>query len=49
MRRAAAGYYEAGSALWEVQKILGHDWTTTTVRYINSRELHQMGEKQQVA
>jgi hypothetical protein len=20
--------------LWEVQKVLGHDWATTTVRYI---------------
>ena len=30
----ATHYYEAGTALWEVQKILGHDWTTTTVRYI---------------
>jgi len=28
----ATHYYEAGTALWEVQKILGHDWTTTTVR-----------------
>ena len=21
-------------SLWEVQKLLGHSWTTTTVRYI---------------
>lgn len=24
--------------MWEVQKILGHDWTTTTVRYILSAQ-----------
>ena len=30
----ATHYYEAGTSLWEVQKILGDDWTTTTVRYI---------------
>jgi integrase len=30
----ATHYHEAGTSLWEVQKILGHDWTTTTVRYI---------------
>jgi len=34
----ATHYYEAGTALWEVQKILGHDWTTTTVRYILSAQ-----------
>ncbi|MFE2760421.1 tyrosine-type recombinase/integrase [Streptomyces halstedii] len=34
-RRACATHrYEAGMSLWEVQKLLGHDWTTTTVRYI---------------
>ncbi|WND39970.1 site-specific integrase [Streptomyces sp. BB1-1-1] len=50
LRHACATHrYEAGMSLWEVQKLLGHDWTTTTVRYINPRELHQMGEKSQVA
>ncbi len=34
----ATHYYEAGLSLWEVQKILGHDWTTTTVRYILSAQ-----------
>jgi integrase/recombinase XerC len=24
----------AGMTLWEVQKLLGHEWTTTTVRYL---------------
>ncbi|MFI5825451.1 tyrosine-type recombinase/integrase [Streptomyces rishiriensis] len=28
--------YERGMSLWEVQKILGHDWATTTVRYLAS-------------
>lgn len=26
--------YESGMSLWEVQKTLGHEWTTTTVRYV---------------
>ncbi|WP_209440730.1 tyrosine-type recombinase/integrase [Amycolatopsis thermoflava] len=26
--------YERGMTLWEVQKLLGHEWTTTTVRYL---------------
>lgn len=30
----ATHHYEAGMALWEVQKLLGHDRTTTTVRYL---------------
>jgi hypothetical protein len=30
----ATHYYEAGTSLWEVQRILGHEWATTTVRYI---------------
>ena len=28
--------YEAGMSLWEVQKLLDHSWTTTTVRYIST-------------
>jgi hypothetical protein len=35
LRHARATHnYEAGMSLWEVQKLLGHSWTTTTVRYI---------------
>ncbi|MGW1046739.1 tyrosine-type recombinase/integrase [Streptomyces sp. NPDC002547] len=26
--------YERGMTLWEVQKVLGHDWATTTLRYM---------------
>jgi integrase len=26
--------YQRGMTLWEVQKLLGHEWTTTTVRYL---------------
>ncbi|MEU9945016.1 tyrosine-type recombinase/integrase [Streptomyces lavendulae] len=26
--------YERGMTLWEVQKVLGHDWVTTTLRYM---------------
>jgi len=32
----AAHHYESGMTLWEVQRMLGHDWTTTTVRYLSS-------------
>ncbi|WP_406011900.1 site-specific integrase [Streptomyces sp. NBC_00984] len=39
LRHACATHrYEAGMSLWEVQKLLGHDWTTTTVRYILSAQ-----------
>ncbi|MFG2042152.1 site-specific integrase [Dactylosporangium sp. NPDC048998] len=49
LRHACATHnYEAGMSLWEVQKLLGHEWTTTTVRYLNPRELHQTNEKPQV-
>lgn len=35
LRHACATHnYEAGMTLWEVQKLLGHDRTTTTVRYV---------------
>ncbi|GAA3250984.1 hypothetical protein GCM10010532_097960 [Dactylosporangium siamense] len=35
LRHACATHnYEAGMSLWEVQKLLGHEWTTTTVRYL---------------
>jgi integrase/recombinase XerC len=35
LRHACATHnYERGMSLWEVQKLLGHTWTTTTVRYL---------------
>lgn len=35
LRHACATHnYERGMSLWEVQKVLGHDWATTTVRYL---------------
>jgi integrase/recombinase XerC len=35
LRHACATHnYERGMSLWEVQKLLGHDWATTTVRYM---------------
>jgi integrase/recombinase XerC len=35
LRHACATHnYEAGMSLWEVQKLLGHDRATTTVRYV---------------
>lgn len=37
LRHASATHnYEAGMSLWEVQKLLGHDWTTTTVQYLST-------------
>ncbi|AJT65454.3 hypothetical protein T261_3790 [Streptomyces lydicus] len=35
LRHACATHnYERGMSLWEVQKVLGHDWATTTLRYM---------------
>ena len=35
LRHACATHsYQRGMTLWEVQKLLGHEWTTTTVRYL---------------
>ncbi|WUI03833.1 site-specific integrase [Spirillospora sp. NBC_00431] len=30
----ATHWYERGMTLWEIQKVLGHDWATTTLRYM---------------
>jgi integrase len=37
LRHACATHnYEAGMPLWDVQKLLGHTWATTTVGYLSS-------------
>lgn len=39
LRHACATHnYERGMTLWEVQRLLGHIWTTTTVRYVASAQ-----------
>ncbi|MCP3013005.1 site-specific integrase [Nocardiopsis dassonvillei] len=39
LRHACATHnYEAGMSLWEVQRLLGHEWTTTTVRYVRTAQ-----------
>ncbi|MGW1641522.1 tyrosine-type recombinase/integrase [Streptomyces lavendulae] len=39
LRHACATHnYERGMTLWEVQRLLGHDWATTTVRYLASAQ-----------
>jgi site-specific recombinase XerD len=45
LRRACATHnYERGMDLVAIQQLLGH-WTMgSTMRYVNPRELHQMGE-----
>jgi site-specific recombinase XerD len=45
----ASQLYLAGMGLFAIQELLGHAWTGTTARYTNPRELHQAGEKLQVA
>ena len=46
----ASQLYLAGMSLFAIQELLGHyAWTGTTARYINSRVLHQAGEKPQVS
>ncbi|MFJ2752710.1 tyrosine-type recombinase/integrase [Streptomyces sp. NPDC087297] len=39
LRHACATHnYERGMTLWEVQRLLGHGWATTTVRYLASAQ-----------
>jgi site-specific recombinase XerD len=45
----ASSMYQRGIDLKPIQELLGHEWLSTTTRYINSRELHQPGEKLQVS
>ncbi len=45
----ASRLFEQGMDLKAIQELLGHDWLSTTTRYINPRELHQTGEFLQVA
>jgi site-specific recombinase XerD len=45
----ASSLYGNGMDLKAVQELLGHEWLSTTTRYVNPRELHQTGEKTQVA
>ncbi|MGH3224253.1 MAG: tyrosine-type recombinase/integrase [Streptosporangiaceae bacterium] len=44
MRHACASrLYGEGIGLAAIQQLLGHRWLSTTVRYVNPQELHQMG------
>lgn len=45
----ASSLYAHGVDLKAIQELLGHSWLSTTTSYVNSRELHQMSEKPQVA
>jgi site-specific recombinase XerD len=50
LRHACASrLYAQGLSLLAVQQLLGHRWLSTTMRYVNSQELHQTGEDLQVA
>jgi integrase len=50
LRRACATHnYERGVDLVAVQQLLGHWTVSSTMRYVNSRELHQVSEKSLVA
>ncbi|MFJ7199739.1 MULTISPECIES: tyrosine-type recombinase/integrase [unclassified Streptomyces] len=46
---APSDLYRNGMDVVAIQEILGHEWLNTTVIYVNLRELHQAGEKSQVA
>ena len=45
----ASELYLSGVDLISIQEVLGHAWITTTMGYVNPRELHQTGENPQVA
>ncbi len=45
----ASQLYQAGMDLLAIQELLGHAWVVTTMRYINSRELHQVNALSLVA
>ena len=45
----ASQLYLSGLALISIQELLGHSWIASTLNYIKSWELHQAGEKSQVA
>jgi site-specific recombinase XerD len=45
----ASQLYQAGVDIIAVQELLGHSWISTTMRYVNPRELHQAGDNLQVA
>jgi len=45
----ASQLYLDGVDLISIQELLGHSWIATTMRYVNPRELHLMGEFLQVA
>ena len=40
---AASELYRNGMDVFAVQEVLGHEWITTTMIYVNPRELHQTG------
>jgi len=44
----ASSLYARGMDLKAIQELLGHEWLSTTTRYINSQELQQTGENLQV-
>jgi site-specific recombinase XerD len=45
----ASSLYRDGVDIVAIQELLGHEWIATTMGYVNPRELHQTGEKRQVA
>ncbi|MGW0536524.1 tyrosine-type recombinase/integrase [Streptomyces sp. NPDC003032] len=46
---SASNVLDAGGAVDEAQHLLGHAQASSTQVYLNPRELHQTGEKSQVA
>jgi site-specific recombinase XerD len=45
----ASQLYLHGVDLIAIQELLGHAWVATTMRYVNSQELHQAGAFPQAA